>query len=158
MPQTDNKYLAILGIISVFLCLLLICVMINLLTCKCETCLSGMSNEWYHGNHLTSKLLRPVDANKSKIDSFNPESRVMSYHSAGDDLMEIISVKKEMLTTDQLSTNSTETDMDKVTRDLANNYDAPQLEGMYAPIDEFEKTAFTMQNKKNASIYGDDEY
>ena len=72
----------------------------------------------------------------------------------GDDLYKTLIKKEDPFTLDGLIQESDETADDRLIRNLQTaNTDGPQLEGMTAPIVEFEEGALSRQSVKNTNIY-----
>jgi hypothetical protein len=85
----------------------------------------------------------------------NPELEVHEMHELGDDLYKTLIKKEDPFTLDGLIQKSDETADDRLIRNLQTaNTDGPQLEGMTAPIVEFEESALSRQSvKKTTNIY-----
>ena len=93
---------------------------------------------------------------KHRIVKTNPEKRIMDYISLGKPIQDMLQMKADPLTLDQLPVESKETSKGKLVRSLTDgSVDGPQMEGMKAPIETFEKSAMLMQNAKQKYVYGD---
>lgn len=86
-----------------------------------------------------------------------PELDVMKDHSQGKFLDDNQQKIDDPLTLDGLlQEKNLETMTQQLNRSFGyGNTDGPQLEGMYAPIDEFERNAIKRQLSKRQEIYGD---
>jgi hypothetical protein len=84
-----------------------------------------------------------------------PEKKIMREHMCGDELHNTVNKMDDPLTLDGLLQKSDETSEHKVYRDLKTaSRDGPQLEGMSAPITDFENDALSRQLVKHQEIYG----
>ena len=108
-----------------------------------------------------SKQNTPVDGtmlekHKKLID---PEKNVMDEHFLGDTLNDAIQVMDVPLTLDGLLVKQRETTEEQLQRNLndAGN-DGPQLEGMHAPITDFENDALSRQLLKQQEVYGNQQF
>ena len=88
-----------------------------------------------------------------------PEKLVMGEHSAGDSLHATVKKLDDPLSQDGLMQKSTETADQRLYRNLNDaGYDGPQLEGMSAPVIDFEESALSRQLVKQQEIYGEQDF
>lgn len=93
---------------------------------------------------------------KHKKDVLNPEKRIMDEHRAGKALEDKIKKVDDPLNLDELPVTQNETTDQQLKRSLTTaDYDGPQLEGMSAPVDEFEREYMNRQDQKHQEIYGE---
>ena len=93
---------------------------------------------------------------KHKKDILNPEKRIMDEHIAGKELDDKIQKMDDPLHLEDLSVKQNETKDQQLNRSLITaDYDGPQLEGMSAPVDEFERAYMNRQDQKHQEIYGE---
>ena len=92
---------------------------------------------------------------RKMMDGYDPEGNVMICHGAGNALRDRLMVIREGLSEDQIPVRSNETSDSQLIRSISSGFDGPQLEGMAAPIDDFERTALLRQNVKKQEIYGE---
>ena len=84
----------------------------------------------------------------------NPEGYIETIHNFGDALP--ITQHKEALTSDGVSVLTKESTVEQLCRSLWDaDFDGPQMEGMTAPIQDFENAAMSMQNAKARELYVD---
>jgi hypothetical protein len=84
----------------------------------------------------------------------DPEKRYRDYFT-DEGLHHEITKDDDVFDSNQLLVYSDETSSDRLLRSLTDaDYDGPQLEGMTAPIDKFERTAMIMQDAKKQEVYG----
>jgi hypothetical protein len=106
-------------------------------------------------NALTQPPEEKTMLEKHRINVFNPEKRVMDFIEQGDKLSELLKVKEDHLTLDELHVRQYEQPDDMRERSFSSaNYNGAQLEGMQAPIAQFEVAAMVRQNKQKQDIYG----
>jgi hypothetical protein len=100
------------------------------------------------------KAVTDGDKKKSKL---NPEKCIMDQFTMGDTLNITNSGIIDPLTMDAFIDLKSEESMDQqLHRSLTDaDYDGPQIEGMAAPIDEFERHAMVRQLEKRQEVYGD---
>ena len=90
---------------------------------------------------------------KHRISVKNPEKRFFDAHEAGDTGLNIL---RDHIKLDPLFIQQEETTDEMLMRSLVTaDYDGQQMEGMTAPIDEFERSAMKMQLQYKPEIYGD---
>ena len=107
------------------------------------------------GASLSSPPDEKTMLEKHRINVFNPEKRVMDFIEQGDALTDKLNIKKEYLTLDELPIKGYEMPDDMMKRSFTTaDYNGPQLEGMSAPIDQFERAAMIRQNQQKEDIYG----
>ena len=93
---------------------------------------------------------------KHKKCSLNPEERIMDEHRAGKELEDKLKTKEDPLTLDEIPVVQNETTDQQFKRSLESaENESPQLEGMSAPVDEFEREYMNRQDRKNQEIYGE---
>lgn len=91
--------------------------------------------------------------------TLKPEKKIMREHMCGDELHDKVNKMDDPLTLDGLLQKSNETSEDIIYRDLKTaSSDGPQLEGMSAPITDFENSALSRQLIKQQEIYGSQDY
>lgn len=84
----------------------------------------------------------------------NPEGYIEMMNNLGDSMP--INKLSENLTGDTVSVINGESTIEKVSRSFWDaDIDGPQMEGMTAPVDEFEKAAMALQNSKASDLYVD---
>lgn len=88
---------------------------------------------------------------KRKLD---PEKDIMGEHSMG--CYSKVNKMDDPLVLDQFTQKQTETTDELLHRNLTTaDYDGPQLEGMLAPITDFEDSALSRQMIKTQEVYGE---
>lgn len=94
----------------------------------------------------TSGYTNPSDKKRKIL----PERGVMWMHMYGGEPM----VKDDPVVSDSVITNQGETSEQQLYRSLyVANEDGNQIEGMMAPIDEFERSYMVRQSKKHQEVY-----
>ena len=84
----------------------------------------------------------------------NPEGYIEMMNNLGDSMP--INKLSENLSGDKVSVINEESTIEKVSRSFWDaDIDGPQMEGMTAPVDEFEKAAMALQNSKASDLYVD---
>lgn len=84
----------------------------------------------------------------------NPEGYIEMMNNLGDSIP--INKLSENLSGDKVSVINGESTIEKVSRSFWDaDVDGPQIEGMTAPVDEFEKAAMALQNSKASDLYVD---
>lgn len=98
-----------------------------------------------------------LEKHKKIID---PEREVMIEHYLGDDLRKERKEISDPISLDPFADlKSSETTDQRLYRNLSTaDYDGPQLEGMMAPISEFENDSLSRQLVKQQEIYGEQEH
>jgi hypothetical protein len=92
-----------------------------------------------------------TDLENFKVGGIVPENRVMDQIAGGESLRRALSIHEDPLSLDEVLVKNTE----KYVRSMTSgDVDGPQLEGMYAPLDEFEQSAMNRQAAVEQSIYG----
>jgi hypothetical protein len=106
-------------------------------------------------NFLTPKA--PAPKQKKKL---NPEKDVMGAHAAGDTRQHTTSGINDPLTLDSfIGLKSPETTSEKVMRNFTDaSRDGEQMEGMHAPVADFERNAMVRQLHKNQEVYGEQQH
>lgn len=84
----------------------------------------------------------------------NPEGYIEMMNNLGDSMP--INKLSENLTGDKVSVINRESTVEQLCRSFWDaDIDGPQMEGMTAPVDEFEKAAMALQNSKASDLYVD---
>lgn len=88
-----------------------------------------------------------------RINLNDPEKRIRDYSESA--IHNTLAKDEDTFALDQLKVVSGEDTDARLHRSLTDaDYDAPQQEGMSAPIDEFERSAINLQNAKKQEVYG----
>jgi len=87
----------------------------------------------------------------------NPEGYVETINNLGDTLkINQMKTVQESLTNEGVSVLTKESTVEQLCRSMWDaDFDGPQMEGMTAPVDEFENTAMVLQNAKSRDLYID---
>lgn len=86
----------------------------------------------------------------------NPEKGIHDMNTAGVTLRDELNTLNDVITTDPLIVEQNETTDEQLIRSLTTaDYDGPQVEGMSAPIEDFERSAMKLQLASKPEIYGD---
>ena len=105
-----------------------------------------------------SASFEPVETTESEFNKKptieNPEGYIEMMNNLGDSMP--INKLSENLSGDKVSVINGESTIEKVSRSFWDaDIDGPQMEGMTAPVDEFEKAAMALQNSKASDLYVD---
>lgn len=95
----------------------------------------------------------PVTDGEKRKQKLNPESDVMMIHQQGDSIALVESGEDPIRLDPYIRLRSEETAGQRLQRNMNTNYDGPQLEGMHAPIEEFESSAMLRQLQGQNSVY-----
>ena len=106
----------------------------------------------YENFHPATHEVQDISIYKPTVE--NPEGYIEMMNNLGDSIQ--INKLTDNITSDKISVINSESTVEQLCRSMwdANN-DGPQMEGMTAPIDEFEKVAMTLQNSKANDLYVD---
>lgn len=135
----------------VFLCLVLVFVIYNTIYN-----LATSNSDSFHPASFepveTTEYMGPEFNEKPTIE--NPEGYIEMMNNLGDSMP--INKLSDNLTGDKLSVISNESTIEQLSRSFLDaDIDGPQMEGMTAPVDEFEKAAMALQNSKASDLYVD---
>lgn len=84
------------------------------------------------------------------LNTIDPESDVMKIHTLGKDLSDITKHMEDPLSLDELIVVQKDTKSGQFHRSFTDaNVDGPQLEGMVAPLGEFDDSFMQIQEEKN---------
>ena len=144
-------YNVVLGILTICLIMLIMGYSITLVLAHSKKqCVSPMTN---YVTALPSPVNDPVEPHRITVK--NPEKRVFDEHT-DHETMRNLNILDNKIGSDPLLIKQTETTGDQLMRSLVlANTDGAQMEGMSAPIDEFERSAMVMQMKAKPDIYGE---
>jgi hypothetical protein len=87
--------------------------------------------------------------------TLDPEKNVMDEHSMGDSLHNTVKKIDDPLSLDGILQKQDETKDQQLHRSITENLDGKQLEGMSAPIEEFEEGSLNRQMILQQNIYGE---
>jgi hypothetical protein len=102
----------------------------------------------HQGIHNSDKTM--LEKHKKIVE---PEKNIMSNHSMGDNLHNTVKKMDDPLSLDEVIQISVETKDQQIKRSVDDNYENKQIEGMSAPIEEFEEGSLGRQLIHSTSVY-----